>query len=52
MPMQFKSMYEVSSKSDNGKGSKIGGRLENKLTDSLTDVEKPRYTRKAKFETS
>ena len=51
MPMQFKSMYEVSSKSDNGKGFKNRGKV-GEQTDLLTDVEKPRYTRKAKFETS
>ena len=44
MPMQIKSMYVVSSKSDNGKGFKNRGKIRER--NWLTDVEKPRYTRK------
>ena len=45
MPMQNKSVYEISSKSDNGKDFKNRGKAR-KRTHILTDVEKPRYTQK------
>ena len=52
MPMENKSMYKVSSKSDNGKGFKNKGKIAER-TDLLTEVEKPRYTQKwLKFQTS
>ena len=38
-------MYEVSSKSDDGKGLENNGKIR-ELTNQLNDVEKPRYSRK------
>ena len=41
MPSQYKSMHEVSSKSDNGKGFTNMGEIRER--NQLNGVEKPRY---------